>query len=412
MDKRGSAFYLDRLELLLLCTTAFLIPVYVKITPIIIAVLALLFFIRPRNYKALKISAKNIGFWAMLLPFILYIIGLAYSDDISTALKNTESALSLLAFPFIATAFKENEIENKNRYVKMAFVAGVIIIMIFCSIRAIINYKATGDNNYLYYTGLIASPHHHSYYALFAFIMLVLNLFKIDWKNNKLEVAIEITLAALSVAFIGILSSKISLILLAVFVIYILVKMLFSKKIHKAISISALVCIIALGPALYSIPMVKYRFDGMFTSIKAKITGEKNIRTITDSTTLRFKCLESVLELTSQNYLIGTGQGDLAAEMEKQMKKRMGESYSGPSSPHNQFLRSFASFGIAGIASLLLLFGTMLVRSIKQKDKLFIWWTIINIIFFCIEDMFCIINGIIFFSLFTSLFLMEKKSEA
>ena len=104
MDTTKSSYYLDLLEVVLLGIIVFLIPVHVFLTPIPIATLCFLFLVRPRNYKALRESMRTLGFWAMLIPFLLYIIGLAYSDDITTALHNTETALSLLAFPLIATA--------------------------------------------------------------------------------------------------------------------------------------------------------------------------------------------------------------------------------------------------------------------------------------------------------------------
>lgn len=410
--QKNFAYYLDRLEILLLGAIALLIPIYVRFTPPIIAALSILFFVRPRNYIALKQSVKNIGFWAMLIPFLLYLIGITYSEDVATALRNTETTLSLLAFPFIATSYRQNEMHNKERLVKMAFVIGVIIVMSFCTIRGLVYYSKTGNNSHLFYTGLLPSPHHHSYYVLMSLFILVCNLFEIEWRTNKCEVAVEIVLSILMVGFIGLLSSKITILLLIAFAIYIIVRMLFSKKIHKAISIATLICFIALAPVMYSIPMVKFRFDSMITSIKAKISGEENSRIKHESTTIRMKCIGASFDVISENVLFGTGQGDVYAELEKKMKQRVGENYNGTCSSHNQFLRTFASFGIPGIASLLLLFGVMFYRSFKQRNHLMIIWAFACTIFFCVEDMFCIINGIIFFSLFTSLFLIGKDKPS
>ena len=124
-------YYLDILEIALICSVAFLIPVYVWYAPVVIAILGLLFLIRPRNYVALKDSAKTLGFWAMIFPFVLYLIGITYSEDVRSALHNTETALSLFAFPFIATAFRQNHIEKKLQLVEISLIAGVFTIMIF-----------------------------------------------------------------------------------------------------------------------------------------------------------------------------------------------------------------------------------------------------------------------------------------
>lgn len=405
------AYYLDWLEMILLCATALLVPLYVKFTPPLIAALSLLFLVRARNYTALKQSARNIGFWAMLFPFFLYLIGITYSEDIATALKNTETTLSLLAFPLIATSYRQNGIRQKEHLLRMSFVLGVIIVMSICSVRGLMQFAHTGDNSHLFYTGLLPSPHHHSYYVLFALFILVCNLFDLEWKSNKCIVAIEIVSSILMALFIGLLSSKITILLLIAFAIYIIVRMLLSKSIHKAISIATLICFVAIVPALYSIPMVKFRFDSMITSIKAKISGEETRRTKTESTTIRLKCIEASFDVISENILFGTGQGDVYAELEKKMKQRVGDDYDGTCSSHNQFLRTFASFGIPGIASLLLLFAVLFYNAFKQKDHLMILWAFACTIFFCVEDMLCIINGIIFFSLFTSMFLIGKDKS-
>ncbi len=409
MKQNSTAYYFDLLEIILLCTISFLIPVYVFYVPIFIVILSVLFFVRKRNYSALKNSTKNTAFWAMLFPFALYLLGLTYSEDISTALKNTETALSLLAFPFIATAFGQNKIENKVKIIKTVFITGVFVVMTFSIIRAGFTYIDTQKSDDFFYSSLINSPHHHSYYVLFSLMIIVEWISKLKWKENKSKVICGIFSAICMIVFIVMLSSKITILLLCGYLLYLTIKMLFSKKIRKIVSIPIFVCFLAVIPIMYFTPMLNYRFEAMITSLKSYKSGEETARTKTESTTIRLKCLKSAIEIIKDNYLFGTGQGDVYAEMEKEVHKYTDENYNGTCAPHNQFLRSFASFGILGIASMLLLFGVMIYKSIKLHNNLMILWTIISIIFFCIEDMFCIINGIVFFSLFTSIFFISKS---
>ena len=408
METDRLTYYLDILEIALICSVAFLIPVYVWYAPVVIAILGLLFLIRPRNYSALKDSAKTLGFWAMLFPFALYLIGLTYSEDITSALHNTETALSLLAFPFIATSFRQNHIEKKLQLVEISLIAGVFVIMAYSIIKAAMNYAETQDINAFFYTQLIASPHHHSYYVLFSLIIITHSI--INSHSNKLLLALKIIVSLILVAFIGMLSSKITILILIVYALYIIVRLILSKRVPKWLSILVAALTIATAPALYSIPMVKYRIDSMFASIKAQHDGIETSYTRNESTTIRIKCMESAIELISDNWLIGTGQGDVYAEMEKKMKLRMGDNYQGTCSPHNQFLRTFASFGIMGIASLLLLFFAMFRKAIMSRNSAMVWWCIITLCFFCIEDMLSIINGVIFFCLFTGIMMMGKKT--
>ena len=410
MEIGKSSYYLDIAELVLICLVSLLIPIYIWYTPIIIAILGFLFLMRPRNYAALKESAKTLGFWAMIIPFALYIIGIFYSDDKITALHNTETALSLLAFPFIATAFRENRIQKKLKFVEISLIVGVFAVMIYSILAAKTNYAETHNVDVFFYTSLIKSPHHHSYYVLFALILVTHSLINEYTKKSKLNVALDVAVSIILIGFIGLLSSKITILILAFYIIYIIARMLVSRQIPKWISIVVIVLTLATIPILYSMPMVKFRIDKMIESIHARQDGVETIRTRTESTTIRIKCMGSAVDVISENWLIGTGQGDVYAEMEKKMKLRMGDDYEGTCAPHNQFLRSFASFGIMGLASLLLLFFAMFRKAIKSRNATMIWWCIITLCFFCIEDMLSIINGIIFFCLFTGIMLLGNKN--
>jgi len=408
MVEGKSSYYLDTIELVLICSVAFLIPVYVWYSPIIIAVLGLMFLIRQRNYSALKDSVKTLGFWAMLFPFALYLIGLTYSEDITLALHNTETALSLLAFPFIATSFRQNSVKKKLEFVEISLIAGVFVIMAYSIIKAAMNYAETQDINAFFYTQLISSPHHHSYYVLFSLIIITHSI--INSQSGKLLLSLKIIASLIIVVFIGLLSSKITILILLVYTLYFIVRLIFSKRIPKWISILVAALTIASVPAFYSLPMVKYRLDYMIESIKAQHYRTENAYMQNESTTIRIRCIGSALDVISENWLIGTGQGDVYAEMQKKMKKRLGDGYDGTCSPHNQFLRSFASFGILGLVSLLLLFFAMFRTAIKSRNSAMIWWCIIALCFFCIEDMLSIINGVIFFCLFTGIMLLGNKN--
>lgn len=404
-------YYLNRIEMFLLCAVAFLIPVHVDSSPIIIAMLVLLFLIKPGNMKALKESVRTTGFWAMIIPFVLYLIGILYSDDTNTALHNTETALSLMVFPLIATSFRQNDITKKTKLIEISLIAGILTIMTISIAKAAISYAEIQNSDVFFYTQLLSSPHHHSYYALFAVIVLT-QVLLCNWdKLSKWAIAANITLALIVIVFIGMLSSKITILLLGVYVIYLIIKLILSKSVPKWLSVILAIATIAAIPAFFSLPMVKYRIDNMMDSIRAHRNGVETVRTRNESTTIRIKCMSSAMEVISENWLYGTGQGDVYAEMQKQMKKRMGEDYEGTCSPHNQFLRSFASFGIIGIASLIFLFIVMFKKAIKSRNGTIIWWCIITLCFFCIEDMLCIINGIIFFCMFTGIMLLGNRNE-
>lgn len=395
--------------MLLFLIVAFLIPVHVRTTPILIGILLVFFLIKRQNYSYLKSAVKTIHFWVLIIPFALYLMGLTYSQDIDEALRNTETALSLVIFPFLAVSLEQNRIKHKITLIECSFIAGVFTIMLYSLAVALINYIDNHDPQVFFYSGLISSPHHHSYYVLFAFIIIIHKTLKLSWQKSKKQVIIALLLALITLGFLVVLSSKITLLLVVLYIFAVCIKMAITKRIGKLTSAFMLIFFLLSLPAIYQIPEVRHRFDAMIVSLE---TTEKNVRADKeDSTTIRLKSLETTIKVIKENFWYGTGQGDLDATMRNEMKSLMPADYDRTFAPHNQFLRSFASFGICGLLSLLLLFGTMLAKSIRQRNCLFVIWTVISIAFFCIEDMLCIINGIIFFSFFSSIFLLTNNKN-
>ncbi|MCF0206724.1 MAG: O-antigen ligase family protein, partial [Bacteroidales bacterium] len=402
---KNATYYIDWLEIAVLCYVAFFIPFDVYLTPLPIAVLGIFFFGRKRNYAAVWNNMKKLSFWVLILPFVLYLTGIFLSEDKHLALKNTETALSLFAFPFIATSFSLNNAKYKERLVFGSFVTGIIAIMAIRLAKAFARYFETNNINLLFYSDLIDSPHHHSYYVFFAIVVFAFFVANYKKGDSRLLLAASLVCMALMVVFLGFLAAKVTLLTFALFIFYLVVKVVMSKRIPKFVSVPIAVCAILLLPVLYSTPMVKYRVNNMLESLERNKKGDVDKYLKRESTSIRIAAFMSACDLISENFVFGTGQGDVIACMKEKMQERVGEDYSGTCAPHNQFLRSFASFGILGFLFDVLLFVVMFRLSIRSKDKVFLWWTISTLIFFVTEDMLCIINGIVFFSMFTAFFL-------
>ncbi|HPG73829.1 MAG TPA: hypothetical protein PLM49_06020, partial [Bacteroidales bacterium] len=101
-----------QVQLFLLCLTAFVLPLYIKLTSITLGILFLMSFVyrKPRNAVLKKL--KSIGLWLYLLPIIVAIAGLAFSDNFQNGLDRITVLSSMFFFVVIFAAFDANTIAN------------------------------------------------------------------------------------------------------------------------------------------------------------------------------------------------------------------------------------------------------------------------------------------------------------
>lgn len=124
-----------------------------------------------------------------------------------------------------------------------------------------------------------------------------------------------------------------------------------------------------------------------------------------ESYVMRQKVNETTLSLIKEHPFLGVGNGDLSSELEKKYKElgypemaRMGID------PHNQYLVVFAETGILGLLILLWMLGTLLWYGFKKRNFLVVFFALIFGVNMLFESMLNRYWGILFFAVFYSLF--------
>jgi O-antigen ligase len=134
--------------------------------------------------------------------------------------------------------------------------------------------------------------------------------------------------------------------------------------------------------------------------------------TVPESTVIRLSAMQASGDLISQKWYLGYGTGDVRDVLTKYYKSNQYiGAYKYGTNPHNQFLRSFLAWGIAGLASLILLFAVLLRQAKIHKKAIILLWTVMMLILFLTDDIISIHAGVVYFTMFSALFTfaIDKK---
>lgn len=376
--------------------TAFVIPIYQPLVRYLIGLLALSTFF---NLK--KESGSFLGVIPLLSYFIWLLIGLLWTENMTSGWKEIEYSLSFLLFPLIFWFANVNLKEMISRILSF-FTFGYIISMIICMLLAISSYLANGDLKAFYYADL-SYFHHPSYMALYGNTSLIYLYFSLINANQiktfyfKSGLSKFALISVISIFVLLLMSKAGILTMLLINIIGILVVFKSRNKLKQAFSIIIGLLLIISG-AYITIKPLQNRVNEAWTSL----TTEKPTES---STGARMLVWESSWEIIKTHPLSGVGTGDLSDELdniysEKKYEKLLKKSLNA----HNQFLESWAKNGLLGIISLLLLF---LYAFRNQRNQIYLYFTILVFVNLLMESMMQIQSGIVFIAFMNSLFAIS-----
>jgi O-antigen ligase len=174
--------------------------------------------------------------------------------------------------------------------------------------------------------------------------------------------------------------------------------------------ITALVAFIVLGCIYFAV--TKY----IITANHSRILNAEHqlIETKLDTTTkesnqVRILIWKASADIIKNNFLIGTGTGDVKDELMRTYKEKgMTGAFEHNLNAHNQFIQTFIALGVPGIVGLLSLFISGIWSGIKKRKWVFIFFMIITLLNFIPESMLEVQTGVIFFAFFNSLLLFSE----
>lgn len=419
--QKENSFFLPVLLLLLTIS----LPLGVNNVALIVLVLFVIL-----RYKKLKYTFNIF----LVLPIILFVwMGFSYfwSIDKERSLQAIPKELILLLLPLIYLFIPKFKEETKQYFIKL-YSYSIVVLVLFFLVRAVIRYLLTGDTRTFFYHGeydddyglvpKLLNAIHVSVYVSLAFFYFFI-------KETKTKLDNFIT--ALLFVFVLLLSSKN---IIVVFVLLTLIYIFFYSKIANRMRLRNVFVILAIIGIMLSFSRIKDRFllefqsntdKGLSHNITTIKTNGVHVVSIYEAwnneafeygdyfpgTAFRVYQARMFFEFLKEEPIFWKGFGlnaSLTKLIEKEKKYNLYPGY-GTFNFHNQYIQNFAELGFIGLLLLLLILIISLYKAFQSKDFIHIAFTILIISLFLTESFLWRQRGVVFFTVFYCLFMVQPK---
>lgn len=395
---------MHQIKKILWCILAFCFPIFPKLLPAVIVLLAILNII---DYTTLK---KQVAFQKyFLLYYIFYgllIVGLLFTNNIPHGLFDLETKLSFLLFPFLACGVQINK-KHIQRILTYFTLGNIIIIpsLIYNSYQnfllekqGVVIHPDYFLGKFNFYSSFFSRIIHPSYFSLYITLSILFVLY-ILFTSTARKIVWILALLILCTGFylcdslMGFIAAGITV---PVFLFWKL------KQTHKILFKISL----ALGGLLIFASIIYY-----FPKIKEKYKAISHMdinKESKDSIYGRVLAWKASIKLIKENPILGVGTGDVRDEL---LKKYQEMGYTGVAqknyNPHNQYLQTYLSTGVLGFLTLLLLLLIPFVLSLIKGKILYSLFSLLFLLNLTAESMLENQAGIVFFCFFNTIFAVD-----
>ena len=417
MNNRGSIHHkIFYYSLILVAAT---LPFSLLANSISIIALTLNWLIEGDYSKKIKSIKNNLLFYIFISFYVMHIIGMLYTTNIHDGFFELQKKLSLLVFPFVVfTSQKLNQQEIKN--ILKSFLLSILISSLICFINAFYrnHIDPFPETDWLYFsyrdlTEIIGIQ--PTYLALFVSFAILISFYLIKEGSHVHSFFKKIFFYSISfflVVFLFMISSRTEitafLIILFSGIIYFFYK---RNKLLKGLLIASISFLIFVS-LICQIPVAKERFLQVFgiqnNDVWINQYG-KGKETQPDVRVLKWKCSWYAIR---ENWLFGVGTGDVQDILQSQYKKNNFETaFQQKFNSHNQFLETWIGLGVIGLFFFLSSLVVPCILFFQNKNYLYMAFIILFFTCCITESMLERQHGIIFYSLFTSLFAFHYTDK-
>jgi O-antigen ligase len=379
----------------------FVIPLERKFSPPIIVLFLLTCLI---NHRFEKLNFRKVLLFTGL--FLLYLIGLLYSDFKDLGLKDLIGKLSLLIFP-IAIFISNINFKDKLKTILYSFTLGCVFSGLIGLLNSIFGFYNTGDSSLFFYDKIsfFLHPSYSAMYFCFSLLILYFQFF-----NNKIRTKKSLYFYYSLIFFFSVLiilsASKTGLIsLFLIHFIAIIVWVSKSRTYWRGLGVFSL---------LVAITFLSYKSSTILQNrINEFIEVTKTGNTSKGSTTAARTIIWGLaIDLIAERPFFGYGTG---AEKQVLIKKYNDENHivfaNKELNTHNQFLQTSIGIGLLGGVILLIMIFTPLFFSLRRNYYLYGFFLILIIVNLFTESMLERQAGVVFYALFNSLFFVSYFDE-
>lgn len=392
---------------MLIILIGFSLPIFPKVLLVLLLLLLLEWLINPDLKKNFRIAVKAPLPLLFMSLYLLYIIGLFYSSNLSYGIADLEAKLPLLVFPLIFSipGYISPSIIKKALTV---FIVSNFMAFIICLIAASYNYMQEPSIGLFESSNLsfLIHPSYFSMYIIFSIIILLNSLF--NKKSNRIIKVLQVSLVLIFTVAVFLLSSKMGAISFVLIVLFFLIFQVILKKQYLIGFISLAFLLLATATSFYFSESLQARFNNAVLAV----TTDVQIWEV-ESSAIRKLIWQNAYELIKENPIAGVGTGDIKDELlAKYEAKGMTYAFEKRLNAHNQFLQTAGALGTIGLSILLLCFVLPFYLSIKYKKPIYSCFLLLVFLNFLVESMLETQAGVVFYAFFNSLLFFSLKYEA
>lgn len=339
--------------------------------------------------------------------YLVYVVGLLFTQNIESGWFDLEVKLSLLIFPIVLLT--TNLTGKQYSILLSVFILGNCVAALICFANALLKYFINGEAHFFYGTfSIFLHPSYFAMYLNFCVVIVLLSFSKLTF-SIAVSKGWKITVLVFLSAIIFLLSSKAGLITLVLIYVIALLAFVYSSKKYL---IGVGVLLLMSGSfylLLKNVPEVAGRFNNSL-----KIFSETQVdKTSSESNSVRLFIWQKDIEVIKENLWTGVGTGDVKDEL---LKKYIEAGITGAYktdlatnkiisvlNAHNQFFQTFIAIGLLGFLLFIIGFIYPFILSVKNKNYVYMCFLFIIIVNFLTESMLETQAGVLFYAFFNSL---------
>lgn len=374
------------------------------------------FAVWPRAFRSRRGKLRPDGplLW-MLLLYLFHLIGLVWTRNMDFAGLDLGIKAPLLVFPLV---FLFGRPLSKVGQVHRWFIFANVLAVLICTLRALLtfslNLSATSQPGAEPMTAFaLSTPFFSSEFSLFLhptymamYLTWALILLLIPDAVGRGSARWNIPAGIILLLGIALCASKAGWLLVFLAGIAILVER-WSDPIIRRTMVTGLVGSFLLGLVLYS--TTDYVHERVGQVVNA-LVGDAPTEDAANSTDDRRLVWRAAGALISEQPWFGVGTGDVKDEMLRAYAER---GYVDPLTKklnaHDQYLNTAVALGLAGAAILIFMIVVPLVFAFRRKDKLLIYFLLLNSLNWLVESMLEVQAGVMFFAFFAWLYTLDER---
>jgi len=351
--------------------------------------------------------------------FLLYLLGLLYSSNLSFAGRIMENKIPLVLFPAILSSIRLDQRTFQN--ILYTFVITTLIVALMGLGNSLYLFLQSGNPGFLYSDNLLlltgGQAAYFSIYVNFSIVILVYLLAKqYDFKVPPYLVYLVIFFFYI-MNFI--LASRISIIVLDVLTLGYVAYYIKKEQKWKQGVIAAFLIVAMMVGIILIFPQTLNRFRSI-TNLEFNYDNPNPVNRfdmpVSDENwnglTLRLAIWSCAFEVIENNWLIGVGSGDYKDELFKVYEKRnFVYAYERQYGVHNQYIQTFINFGLIGLLVFLSMIFYPAWIAYKERNYLFLVFLFMIVIAMSTENLLNRYIGTVYYGLFNSLLAFQPGED-